>query len=111
MRVDARLVVWALVPLVFYSISIGKQPRYMLPVLPPLAVILAATIVRLITEDRRRFLVGCSALFAALCIGLAAFLWKALPLLVTLDAVLARVTVGAVAIAALSRSRPPCGAT
>lgn len=98
-RVDARLVVWALVPLVFYSISIGKQPRYVLPVLPPLAVIFAATIVRLINEERRRFLVGASALFAALCIGLAAFLWKALPLLVTLDAVLARVTVGAVAVA------------
>ena len=100
-RVNARLVVWALLPLVFYSISIGKQPRYVLPVLPPLAVIFAATIVRVINEERRRFLVACCALFAALCIGLAAFLWKALPLLVTLDAVLARVTVGAVALAGL----------
>ena len=30
-----------LAPLLFYSVSIGKQPRYMLPILPPLAVLLA----------------------------------------------------------------------
>jgi len=35
------LALWALTPLLFYSLSIGKQPRYILPVLPPLAVLLA----------------------------------------------------------------------
>lgn len=96
---EARLVLWALVPLVFYSISIGKQPRYVLPVLPPLAVLVSSTIVRAIREQRRGFLVACAALTTVLCLGLAAFLWNALPLLVTLDAVLARVTVTAVAAA------------
>ncbi|HEY6360272.1 MAG TPA: glycosyltransferase family 39 protein [Vicinamibacterales bacterium] len=39
-----RLVLWAAVPLIFYTISIGKQPRYILPVLPPLAILLARSI-------------------------------------------------------------------
>ncbi len=38
---EVWLVLWALAPLVFYSISVGKQPRYVLPVLPPLAILLA----------------------------------------------------------------------
>ena len=35
-----RLGGWALVPLIVFSISVGKQPRYILPCLVPLAVIL-----------------------------------------------------------------------
>lgn len=40
------LAVWAAVPVLFFSISIGKQPRYILPVLPPLAIFLAFSIAR-----------------------------------------------------------------
>ena len=40
------LAVWAAVPVLFFSISIGKQPRYILPVLPPLAIFLALSIAR-----------------------------------------------------------------
>ena len=29
------------VPFVFFTVSIGKQPRYILPILPPLALLLA----------------------------------------------------------------------
>ena len=36
-----RLVIWAVTPVIFYTLSIGKQPRYILPVLPPLAILLA----------------------------------------------------------------------
>ena len=39
--IDLRLLLWAVLPLVFYSLSVGKQPRYVLPVLPPLALLLA----------------------------------------------------------------------
>ena len=39
--IEVWLSLWALAPLAFYSISIGKQPRYVLPVLPPLAILLA----------------------------------------------------------------------
>jgi 4-amino-4-deoxy-L-arabinose transferase-like glycosyltransferase len=38
---DWRLLLWALLPLLFYTLSIGQQPRYILPVLPPLAVLVA----------------------------------------------------------------------
>ena len=38
---EVRLVLWALAPLLFYSLSVGKQPRYVLPVLLPLAILLA----------------------------------------------------------------------
>ncbi len=36
-----RLVVWACAPLIFYTLSVGKQPRYILPLLAPLAILLA----------------------------------------------------------------------
>jgi len=50
--VDLRLILWALLPLVFYTLSVGKQPRYVLPVLPPLALLLAASIVERTQEWR-----------------------------------------------------------
>ena len=36
----------------FYSLSVGKQPRYVLPVLPPLAMLLASSIVERTQEWR-----------------------------------------------------------
>jgi 4-amino-4-deoxy-L-arabinose transferase-like glycosyltransferase len=42
---DLRLLMWAALPLIFYTVSVGKQPRYVLPVLPPLALLLAGSIV------------------------------------------------------------------
>jgi 4-amino-4-deoxy-L-arabinose transferase-like glycosyltransferase len=41
---ELRLVLWAALPVVFYSLSVGKQPRYILPVLPPLAILLAVSV-------------------------------------------------------------------
>jgi len=35
------LLIWAVMPLLFYTVSVGKQPRYILPLLPPVAVLLA----------------------------------------------------------------------
>lgn len=37
---------WWVLPLVFYSVSVGKQPRYILPILPPLALLVAEAIQR-----------------------------------------------------------------
>ena len=42
---------WAAAPLVFYSISVGKQPRYVLPVLPPLAILLARGVSRALARQ------------------------------------------------------------
>jgi len=35
-----QLLIWAVVPLLLFTASVGKQPRYILPVLPPLAIML-----------------------------------------------------------------------
>lgn len=42
--VEAQLLCWAGAPLLFYTASVGKQPRYILPILPPLAILLASAI-------------------------------------------------------------------
>ena len=44
-----RLLVWGALPLLLFTISIGKQPRYILPVLLPLAVAIAASVQRRIS--------------------------------------------------------------
>ncbi len=41
---------WAVMPLLFFTGSIGKQPRYILPVLPPLAILLARSLSRRVDE-------------------------------------------------------------
>ena len=46
-----RAVVWAAVPFVFYTLSIGQQPRYILPVLPPLALLVAHMLVTRIDKS------------------------------------------------------------
>jgi 4-amino-4-deoxy-L-arabinose transferase-like glycosyltransferase len=42
--VEWRLAIWTLAPLLLFTASIGKQPRYILPVLPPLAMMLGLAI-------------------------------------------------------------------
>ena len=41
---SGALILWAAVPFVFYTLSVGQQPRYILPVLPPLALLVARTL-------------------------------------------------------------------
>jgi 4-amino-4-deoxy-L-arabinose transferase-like glycosyltransferase len=41
---ERRLVVWVLLPLAFFTLSIGKQARYILPILPPLALLIGRAI-------------------------------------------------------------------
>jgi 4-amino-4-deoxy-L-arabinose transferase-like glycosyltransferase len=50
--IDLRLMLWAILPLAFYTFSVGKQPRYILPVLPPLALLLASSIIERTQEWR-----------------------------------------------------------
>jgi 4-amino-4-deoxy-L-arabinose transferase-like glycosyltransferase len=47
-----RLLIWAAMPFLFFSISIGKQPRYILPVLPPFAIMLARSILHRLETAR-----------------------------------------------------------
>ena len=93
---DVRLLIWALTPLVFFTISVGKQPRYVLPVLPPLAILLAASIVERTRDwrgldgtrtkaNRSPSLTTGLALSGVFLLALAALLYRARPLVTTLD--------------------------
>ena len=94
--IELRLMLWAILPLVFYTLSVGKQPRYVLPVLPPLALLLAAAIVERTQEWRgyegvrslpRRALpvvVG-SFLAGAFLVALGVLLYRAQPLLINVQ--------------------------
>jgi 4-amino-4-deoxy-L-arabinose transferase-like glycosyltransferase len=50
--IELRLLLWVALPLVFFTLSIGKQPRYVLPMLPPLAILLAHSILERTREWR-----------------------------------------------------------
>jgi 4-amino-4-deoxy-L-arabinose transferase-like glycosyltransferase len=93
--VEVRLLIWALLPLAFFTLSVGKQPRYVLPVLPPLAMLLASSIVERIRDwrgldgtrtraNRSTAVVVGSALCGAFLVALAALLYQARPLVTTL---------------------------
>ena len=96
--VELRLMLWAALPLLFYTASVGKQPRYVLPVLPPLALLLASSIVERTQEWRglegvrsmpRRALpvvVGSIVSGAFLCV-LGLLVYRAQPLLINVQAI------------------------
>jgi 4-amino-4-deoxy-L-arabinose transferase-like glycosyltransferase len=78
-----RLLAWAFIPLLLFTISIGKQPRYILPVLPPLGLLLARSIVRRAHEADRapqRALAAATWATAVLCATVAVLLARAAPL-------------------------------
>jgi 4-amino-4-deoxy-L-arabinose transferase-like glycosyltransferase len=118
---ETRLAIWILLPLALLTVSVGKQPRYVLPLMPPLALLLAHAIVER-TRARRgldgglyrhppdRLLQG-TALAAGLVLALAGGLvWRAQSLFVgvppwqTFAAAVIAVAGGAAVVAtALSR--------
>jgi 4-amino-4-deoxy-L-arabinose transferase-like glycosyltransferase len=86
-----RLLLWATLPLLFFTISIGKQPRYVLPILPPLALLLARAVHRRLAAreeapGRRDHLLRGSALLIGLLLAvLGALIYRAMPLIVMVD--------------------------
>ena len=113
---DLRLLMWAALPLVFYTLAVGKQPRYVLPVLPPVALLLAASVLertrqwRSLDGARSRprsspaVVVGCVA--AGVClIVIALLIYRARSLFidvndtVTLAAIVAIAAAGALVVA------------
>lgn len=65
---DRVLAAWVLLPLALFTISIGKQPRYILPLVPPLAVLIAHRVRN--TDDRSVLAVTASVALAEAAIGL-----------------------------------------
>jgi 4-amino-4-deoxy-L-arabinose transferase-like glycosyltransferase len=116
---DWRLLIWALAPLIFFTISIGKQPRYILPVLPPLAMLLARALVAHIESasqanvasgfSRKNLAIG-TWLIALLYGVLAVLLYRAQPVFILVPPWLSTFAIGviaatAVAIAGVAASR------
>jgi len=108
--VDLRLLLWAVLPLAFYSLSVGKQPRYILPVLPPLALLLASSIVERTQEwrgldgarsrPRRATGVVVGALLSgAFFIILGGLLYRVQPLLINVAPIFTQVAAGLVVFA------------
>jgi 4-amino-4-deoxy-L-arabinose transferase-like glycosyltransferase len=106
---DIRLLMWAVLPLLFYSLSVGKQPRYLLPVLPPVALLLAGSIVERTREWRsldgvrvrprpnRAVVLGC-ALSGAFLVAVATLLYRARPLFIDVSDAVALTAVGVIGL-------------
>ncbi len=80
-----RIGLWALMPLIFYTFSIGKQPRYILPVLIPLSIFLAHGIVSALRDPAsksRSFGISCLASGCTM-LTIAALIYRAQPLLIS----------------------------
>lgn len=106
--IDLRLLLWAALPLAFFSFSVGKQPRYILPVLPPLAILLASSIVERTQEwrgldgarSRPRRATGVvigSLLSGAFFIVLGGLLYRVQPLLINVAPMFSQVAAGLIA--------------
>jgi 4-amino-4-deoxy-L-arabinose transferase-like glycosyltransferase len=79
---DWRLLIWAAMPVLFFTVSIGKQPRYILPVLPPLAVFVARGIIERFGHQRDRLLSAATWITAIVYAVLAFILVRMAPVLV-----------------------------
>jgi 4-amino-4-deoxy-L-arabinose transferase-like glycosyltransferase len=104
--VEWRLVIWTLAPLLLFTISIGKQPRYILPVLPPIAMMLGAAIANRIDDRRdaaaRTELTIATFATAATFAAMAALLYRARVLFVSAYPPLTWTGVAVVSAAALT---------
>jgi 4-amino-4-deoxy-L-arabinose transferase-like glycosyltransferase len=101
-----RLILWAVVPVLFYTLSVGQQPRYILPVLPPLAVLVARTLVsRLDASEaagRRDAAVAIAITVSALAfLALAFLLFRARPLLFALSPLQGQIGTAIIVVAAV----------
>jgi 4-amino-4-deoxy-L-arabinose transferase-like glycosyltransferase len=84
------LVLWAAIPFVFYSLSIGKQPRYILPILPPLAILLAGSMLDRARREASRartspLMAWLATMTTVSIVTLGVLLYRAAPLLAALS--------------------------
>ncbi len=104
--VEWRLVLWAVMPVLFYTASVGKQPRYILPVLVPLAMLLARTVMRHVEQAGRgrtalALRIGTWTTAIVLALVALAFL-RVQPVFINAHPLAEWIAVGATALAALS---------
>jgi 4-amino-4-deoxy-L-arabinose transferase-like glycosyltransferase len=103
-REERRLCIWAAAPTLLFMASVGQQPRYVLPVLPPLAILLAASLDRRVREGAPALAPPAWATIALLLIQATAVL-RLQPVLITAaplaPAVAAAALVGAAVVLAV----------
>jgi 4-amino-4-deoxy-L-arabinose transferase-like glycosyltransferase len=92
---ETRLAIWIVAPLILFTLSVGKQPRYVLPLLPPLSLLVAHGIVDRVRRMRgldgglyrarpNRGLQAASVAAGGLLLLTAALLHRARPLFIEL---------------------------
>jgi 4-amino-4-deoxy-L-arabinose transferase-like glycosyltransferase len=74
-----RLALWAVGPVAFFTASAGKQPRYIVPCLVPIAVLVARDIWRRASAARDRLLVTAGVLAGLTLTALAALAYRLAP--------------------------------
>lgn len=79
--IAARLAVWALAPAAFFTASAGKQPRYIVPCLVPLALLVARDIWRRSSADRDGLLKAAGVVAGLVLTGLAVLAYRLAPVL------------------------------
>lgn len=116
---EVCLFVWAAAPLLFFTASVGKQPRYVLPILPPLAILLARAVTRRVSRTpmegggRRDWLLGTAGALSGGLVGawglllyrLNPFVDSMSPTWLALGAIIVCAAGIAVALIALARQR------
>ena len=103
-----RLLLWIGVPLLFFTLSVGKQPRYILPILPPLAILVARAITRRVPDPRHHTTMAVATWATVLLFAvLAVLLFRARPLFMTVDPTVSILALGLVAGAALALAYVP----
>jgi 4-amino-4-deoxy-L-arabinose transferase-like glycosyltransferase len=103
--VTIRAIVWATLPLAFFTVSIGKQPRYILPILPPLALLLARSLERRLAagdSPRDPLLRATTISIGLLLVVLGGLLMRALPLIVMIAPALVLLSAGAIVVAGVA---------
>ena len=108
-----RLALWAVGPVAFFTASAGKQPRYIVPCLVPIAVLVARDIWRRASAARDRLLVAAGVLAGLTLTALAALAYRLAPVFRTANPgwtptgplLIALSGVGVVVVAAGARGR------
>ena len=103
-----RLLLWIGVPLLFFTLSIGKQPRYILPILPPLAILLGRAITRRAADPRTRGSIAVAMWATALMYAaLALLLFRARSLFIAAYPVMSTIAIAVMIGAAIALASIP----